>query len=92
MNSTKNPSSYENGFNSGPPRGIRTPDLQNRNLLRYPAAPWTEIGGNNFGCRIILFGQSLFKPKASDMHCTVQSTLFNLMHNSFVKSQIRIVL
>ena len=27
----------------GPPKGIRTPVLQNRNLLRYPAAPWTEI-------------------------------------------------
>ena len=33
-------------FSYGPPRGIRTPDLQNRNLLRYPAAPWTVIGGN----------------------------------------------
>ena len=27
----------------GPPRGIRTPDLQNRNLLRYPTAPWADI-------------------------------------------------
>ena len=27
----------------GPPGGIRTPDLQNRNLLRYPTAPRTEI-------------------------------------------------
>ena len=26
----------------GPPEGIRTPDLQNRNLLRYPAAPRTD--------------------------------------------------
>ena len=26
----------------GPPEGIRTPDLQNRNLLRYPAAPRAE--------------------------------------------------
>ncbi len=28
---------------SGPPEGIRTPDLQNRNLLRYPTAPRTDI-------------------------------------------------
>lgn len=28
---------------SGPPGGIRTPDLQNRNLLRYPAAPRAVI-------------------------------------------------
>ena len=27
----------------GPPEGIRTPVLQNRNLLRYPAAPRAEI-------------------------------------------------
>ena len=27
----------------GPPEGIRTPDLQNRNLLRYPTAPRTEM-------------------------------------------------
>ena len=27
----------------GPPEGIRTPGLQNRNLLRYPAAPRAEI-------------------------------------------------
>ena len=27
----------------GPPKGIRTPALQNRNLLRYPAAPWTDL-------------------------------------------------
>ena len=27
----------------GPPEGIRTPALQNRNLLRYPTAPRTEI-------------------------------------------------
>ena len=27
---------------SGPPEGIRTPALQNRNLLRYPAAPRTD--------------------------------------------------
>ena len=33
-------------FLSGPPRGIRTPGLQNRNLLRYPTAPWAEISGN----------------------------------------------
>ena len=26
----------------GPPGGIRTPDLQNRNLLRYPASPRAE--------------------------------------------------
>ena len=26
----------------GPPEGIRTPVLQNRNLLRYPAAPRTD--------------------------------------------------
>ena len=30
-------------FFIGPPEGIRTPDLQNRNLLRYPTAPRTEI-------------------------------------------------
>ena len=28
---------------SGPPEGIRTPVLQNRNLLRYPTAPRAEI-------------------------------------------------
>ena len=28
---------------SGLPEGIRTPVLQNRNLLRYPAAPRAEI-------------------------------------------------
>ena len=27
----------------GPPRGIRTPDLQNRNLTLYPAALWAEM-------------------------------------------------
>ena len=27
----------------GPPKGIRTPNLQNRNLLRYPIAPWADI-------------------------------------------------
>ena len=27
----------------GPLGGIRTPDLQNRNLLRYPAAPRADI-------------------------------------------------
>ena len=27
----------------GPPRGIRTPDLQNRNLTLYPAALWADI-------------------------------------------------
>ena len=27
----------------GPPEGIRTPDLQNRNLLRYPTAPRADI-------------------------------------------------
>lgn len=27
----------------GPPGGIRTPGLQNRNLLRYPASPRAEI-------------------------------------------------
>ena len=27
----------------GPLEGIRTPDLQNRNLLRYPAAPRADI-------------------------------------------------
>ena len=27
----------------GPPEGIRTPVLQNRNLLRYPTAPQAEI-------------------------------------------------
>ena len=30
-------------FLFGPPEGIRTPVLQNRNLLRYPAAPRTDI-------------------------------------------------
>ena len=30
-------------FFIGPPEGIRTHDLQNRNLLRYPTAPRTEI-------------------------------------------------
>ena len=30
-------------FFVGPPEGIRTPVLQNRNLLRYPAAPQAEI-------------------------------------------------
>ena len=30
-------------FYSGPPEGIRTPVLQNRNLLRYPTAPPAEI-------------------------------------------------
>ena len=30
-------------FFVGPPEGIRTPDLQNRNLLRYPTAPRAEM-------------------------------------------------
>ena len=30
-------------FLFGPPEGIRTPVLQNRNLLRYPTAPRAEI-------------------------------------------------
>lgn len=41
----------------GPLEGIRTPDLQNRNLLRYPAAPQAEIlydrqGVLHVGCLI----------------------------------------
>ena len=34
-------------FFFGPPEGIRTPALQNRNLLRYPAAPQAEIYRSN---------------------------------------------
>ena len=30
-------------FLFGPPEGIRTPVLQNRNLLRYPTAPRADI-------------------------------------------------
>ena len=32
-------------FFFGPLEGIRTPDLQNRNLLRYPTAPRADIKG-----------------------------------------------
>ncbi len=31
-------------FFFGPPEGIRPPDLQNRNLLRYPTAPRADFG------------------------------------------------
>ena len=42
-NSIKNiPAAAEMLF-FGPLGGIRTPDLQNRNLLRYPAAPRADI-------------------------------------------------
>ena len=32
-------------YRYGPPEGIRTPVLQNRNLLRYPAAPQADARG-----------------------------------------------
>ena len=42
----KNPAdNNRQDFRFGPPEGIRTPDLQNRNLLRYPAAPRADIKG-----------------------------------------------
>ena len=34
---------FRDAFLFGPPEGIRTPDLQNRNLLRYPAAPRADF-------------------------------------------------
>ena len=34
---------FRDAFIFGPPEGIRTPVLQNRNLLRYPTAPRAEI-------------------------------------------------
>lgn len=34
---------WERQLAAGPLGGIRTPDLQNRNLLRYPAAPQAEV-------------------------------------------------
>ena len=49
------------GLFVGPPEGIRTPVLQNRNLLRYPAAPRADIKGgfysaaSNFSLGLILF-------------------------------------
>ena len=39
---TKNEVHQEVHFIFGPPEGIRTPALQNRNLLRYPTAPRTD--------------------------------------------------
>ncbi len=30
-----------------PPEGIRTPGLQSRSLMRYPAAPRTDLKGSD---------------------------------------------
>ncbi len=48
-------------FFVGPPEGIRTPVLQNRNLLRYPAAPRAEILSTGIArAFFLLFGISFW--------------------------------
>ena len=52
----KNPAdNNRQDFCFGPPEGIRTPVLQNRNLLRYPAAPQAEMCSRPMSLRAAAF-------------------------------------
>lgn len=65
---------------NGAPKRIRTANRQNRNLMRYPVAPWVRMG---MSCRIAM----LFMNYTTQI-CNSKHNAKYYMHNILVTYEI----